>query len=394
MKLFSIVIPTRERPSLVERLLYSIEIQNFYDLEVIVSDCSETEDTYNVVKNSKINKYIKYVKNNKQTMTENWNSAISFIDAENIIFLSDKCLLKKGALNYLAIKMSNCKYEAITWCLDSFYLSTNAIKLNNSYENTVLKSKDMIKSILGANVKEFDKSPFYGNSCVKKSVYERIISKFKYMSFDVNPDYTMTMQILLNIENFEIINKNLTLLQFPDYYTSWGNGYNYYINKKNIQFNCDAIKLNKRRAYLKYYYLDNQMILINLILADVVFIIEKYEKNIFDYIKQEELIELYAFRILNEVKDRYYLGVNMDNEFVDFLKFFIINQSMFKIKTKIKLINKVFMTLCSKLIGRIKKFKIFKKIINTIKFKKTKKNIVTYTNFHEALNQNSIVLIN
>ena len=73
--LFSILIPTRDRPSLTEDLIDSILIQNFTDFELIISDNSTNNDTQEVLNKIDDHRVINYQTGNLN-MADNWESGI------------------------------------------------------------------------------------------------------------------------------------------------------------------------------------------------------------------------------------------------------------------------------------------------------------------------------
>lgn len=77
-KLISICIPAYERVDYLRRLLDSIVIQTFADVEVIVSDDSKTDQVFQLVQEYSTKLELRYFRNLKSFGTPaNWNKAIS-----------------------------------------------------------------------------------------------------------------------------------------------------------------------------------------------------------------------------------------------------------------------------------------------------------------------------
>ena len=86
----SICIPAYKRIDYLKRLLSSIEIQNFKNYEVIISDDSNDNSVENLLKEFKGKLEVKYFKNEKALGTPaNWNHAISKATGQWIKLMHD-----------------------------------------------------------------------------------------------------------------------------------------------------------------------------------------------------------------------------------------------------------------------------------------------------------------
>lgn len=73
----SICIPVYKNIAYLERLLYSIDLQNYRDFEVVITDDSPDDSIEKYLKNKKFTSQIKYFKNPIALGTpENWNESI------------------------------------------------------------------------------------------------------------------------------------------------------------------------------------------------------------------------------------------------------------------------------------------------------------------------------
>ena len=103
MTLVTIIIPTINRPKLVQRAINSIYEQNFEDeIEVYVVDSSKNNDTRNICENFPVkkNRKLTYVKNdNSQHPIDNYIVGSEYIDGKYSKFLCDDDWLEPDFLS-------------------------------------------------------------------------------------------------------------------------------------------------------------------------------------------------------------------------------------------------------------------------------------------------------
>ena len=106
--IFSIVIPTRDRPNLLRDAIQSALNQDFDDYEIIVSDNSTNSKTEKVVSEFQ-SKKLKYFRTPKPLdMPKSWDFALSKANGKFITFLADDDLLPKRFLEFY-LKVVNLK---------------------------------------------------------------------------------------------------------------------------------------------------------------------------------------------------------------------------------------------------------------------------------------------
>jgi len=117
---FSILIPTRNRASLLKDALDSLVAQDFGDFEVVINDNSSDDETTALVRTFS-DARIRYAKAPRFLLThENWNVCYDRAEGEYILVLGDDDLLLPGTLSQVAavIKKKNAKvlsYGIITY---------------------------------------------------------------------------------------------------------------------------------------------------------------------------------------------------------------------------------------------------------------------------------------
>ena len=119
---FSVVIPTRNRPELIQYCLESLVLQTFGDFEVIVSD-NHTGKPCKTVFDKFADERFKYVNPpSPLTMHENWEFACSFAMGEYMTVLIDKTILRPLALQIVNTTLNKMPAEMVSWWNENYYL--------------------------------------------------------------------------------------------------------------------------------------------------------------------------------------------------------------------------------------------------------------------------------
>ena len=312
--LFSILIPTRDRPSLAKDLIHSVLEQSFKDFEIIVADNSSNLDTQNILNAMSDTRLI-----NLQTgglkMADNWEAGIEQCSGSYLLIFSDKMLLKSGSLDYLAGYIRKYSPSCVNWDIDSFFENElTYFAYPQSVNEVAVSSKSILGKILTS---EFDsvRIPCHCNSAISMSVIKLIKAEAGRVCFQLNPDYTLAYQVLLNVNEIHSLDKALSILRYPSLKSGHGNGTSFMLKgeqAKNFMLdNADWIdrtnKYTAVRIHSNHFGLD-------LILKDLYYVLEKYKVNPDDLLPQNRrYINYYLFTYL-EIIFRTNMGAMMNNE--------------------------------------------------------------------------------
>ncbi len=228
--LFSIVIPTRDRPNLLKDAIQSALEQEFDDYEVIVSDNSTNSDTQKVVSEFQSNK-LKYFRTPKPLdMPRSWDFALSKANGKFINILGDDDLLPKKFL-HLYYKIVNLKENRN---IKAFFHEHSSFtnEDNSKFKLVVFMSfrKNLIEIL---DPKSFFRMQItWGGSFfvpqvafINKSFYDFIKNKYGRCFFNWAPDISFSYVALyeLSRENEILCKVNMPLLIARD--TSYSYGY-------------------------------------------------------------------------------------------------------------------------------------------------------------------------
>ncbi|MBZ7947030.1 glycosyltransferase family 2 protein [Campylobacter sp. RM9939] len=119
MPKISIIVPTFKRPKLLKKAIKSIQMQNYEDLEIIISDDHSGDETKDIVQEmQKQDKRIKYFLNDKYKAGPNGNknNGLDHASGDFVSFLDDDDELLPNALEILMQKIDKGYSHVIGNC--------------------------------------------------------------------------------------------------------------------------------------------------------------------------------------------------------------------------------------------------------------------------------------
>ena len=161
----------------------------------------------------------------------------------------------------------------------------------------------------------FERSAFHCNSAISFDVINKIKAKTGRVCMQLNPDYTMSYQILMNINNINSLSKSLTVLRHKSYEESYGNGNSFM--KKTSQaalFMNDNKDWVRRIGEISDVPIEGNNFVLDLMLKDLYEVLSLYNKNPDELVPRNIRISYYYFYTLNEIYWRISMGVDMKEE--------------------------------------------------------------------------------
>jgi len=243
-QLFSIVIPTRDRPNLLREAIESALEQEFDDYEIIVSDNSTNSETEKVVSEF-WSKKLKYFRTPKPLdMPRSWDFALSKANGRFITFLADDDLLPKKFLQFYSKIVNLKENKGIKVFSHRWGDFSNVVeklqtqKLYNSEEEKyrivfyILNGKDIIKRLDARYLFSWQIASAWRwfsshTSFVDKDFYDFIRSKYGRCFFNWAPDITFPTIALYELskeDNKNVCDVNVPLLIARDTPFSYGYG--------------------------------------------------------------------------------------------------------------------------------------------------------------------------
>src|SRR6202008_2523053 len=179
---FSVVIPTKNRPSYLKDSIRSVLAQEFNDFELIVSDNFNDENTASVINEFSGDPRLRsYRTTNELNMISHWEFAAQKATGSYVILLTDRKLIYRDALRHLyeLIMETGEKYNCITYgvkCYDD--INKQMLWNPDVIKPKVFRSEELIENFLGKNyftTASYDNFfPKTLNSCYKRSYADKV----------------------------------------------------------------------------------------------------------------------------------------------------------------------------------------------------------------------------
>lgn len=214
---FSIVIPTKNRPELLRDAITSVILQDFEDYEFIVSDNFNDEKTKKVVDEFVSDPRLRYFRTEKElNIPDHWEFASLKANGEFVLILTDRSLLRRGALKKINQLIQNSPPEASLYSWQHLIFDKN-----NGFLRAVSKATNTVEIFLAqklleesANFQEYDyRFPVNVNSCYSKDLAREIRKKHGRLFNPICPDAFSGFLLLSYAEKIACLNEPLFVMQ-------------------------------------------------------------------------------------------------------------------------------------------------------------------------------------
>lgn len=216
---FSIVIPTRNRPSLVKGAIRSILSQTFSDFEVLVL---ENSDTNSLSANEfSSDPRIKIIPSKSVlSMPDNWERGLDASKGDFIAYISDKDRLVATALEKVFEVMKTFDSSVFNYRKSWFDSENGSLSV---YRCSNQASRQMTKPVLDAwfdTVEHYHNAPMIYSSFVRRSVVQRLKSLTGRFFVGNAPDVCSGVLLSANEDSYVLVDRVLSVAYSGD----WSNG--------------------------------------------------------------------------------------------------------------------------------------------------------------------------
>lgn len=222
---FSVVIPTKNRSFLVKSAIRSVLNQSFQDVEVVIADNDDTDQTQRAVEEIR-DQRIRYFRTGGLSMPDNWDFAYGKAEGEYIMLLEDKQLLKTRALEKIYSIVERDRPAVVSWCYDQIrddQTPVRVIKAGGTGKALYILSSQIIYDLLnyGRSGKVDRVLPRGLNSCIHQTLAELIRNNTPggHLCLATSPDYTMAFLQLAFAEKLLHIDEALVIVRGYKYST-------------------------------------------------------------------------------------------------------------------------------------------------------------------------------
>ena len=201
---FTVIVPTRNRAELLPDALKSVLLQDFLDFELIVSDNFNDERTESAISSFRADKRVRVIRTpSVLPMTEHWQFAAEKATGQFILFVTDRSVLKKGALSKIFKAIQECESEvdlcSWTWTLyndQGGYEYGESLLVDSAAPTQLMLSSDVARGFTKNPGQYAYILPRGLNSCFSRTLFERFVHAHGTPFRPVSPDYFSAFLLL------------------------------------------------------------------------------------------------------------------------------------------------------------------------------------------------------
>lgn len=240
---FSILIPTRNRPKLVEETIQSVLTQTFADFEVLISNNGQDLETKLIASGfCRQDHRFRYAEYDNLSMHEHWEHASRLLHGKYILILTDRSLLFRDSLQVVFELIAEKNYpEVVSWRMQQ-YLDESSILLHDSdptsattpFSQILCPEQIFLDEINGSSSSWSERLPRGLNSAVSRNLIKDLRRKYGAVFRPISPDFVFATFCLLNADHLLFINKPLFLTRAMNV-SNGGLGYSGEVNPSFIK---------------------------------------------------------------------------------------------------------------------------------------------------------------
>lgn len=215
MPFFSVLIPTRDRASLLKSALQTAVSQEFADYEIVVSDNNSRDETRQVIEGfMQSSDRVRYVNPGRDlSMCDNFEYVLSHATGEYVLYLSDDDALASNALAYIHEILSRHSIKTLVW--ERGYYQHPDIpddnlrctffcerRSGNLYE---VATRSMADAYADFNRKSYSILPKMLNCAVARSVILECLEKNRHFFLPPYPDFSAACHLLGINDSYHVL---------------------------------------------------------------------------------------------------------------------------------------------------------------------------------------------
>lgn len=207
----SIVIPTRGRADTLIHTLETVRLQDFMNLEVIISDNVandiESKSPVKEVVDSNFDPRFKYVSTGKRLgMSKSWEFGLSHATGDYIMFLGDDDGMIKGACSKICEILEKTKTQALVWKKPDYnwpskLTNPNILTLDTRSELIECNGRHLLR-LISLGLTEYGRLPVIYSGIVSKEVVNRIKQKSGIFFSSPTPDVYSGIVLAGAVKNY------------------------------------------------------------------------------------------------------------------------------------------------------------------------------------------------
>jgi glycosyltransferase involved in cell wall biosynthesis len=217
--LFSVLIPTKDRPEFVGDAVASVLLQDGSDrdFEVVVSNNGGGEATKRAVAAwGQDDRFVYVEPPSELSMPDHWEWASQFLKGEYVLILTDRLMLRQGALESLRKLIgAESRPQVISWPIAT-YSNVSGATANTGTEPGRIEEHSSRAIWEGLRRGQYLPSPILPrglNSCVHRSVYDKVRAMRGRVFDSISPDFSSAFSVVFVSDLIHHYNRPLAIEQ-------------------------------------------------------------------------------------------------------------------------------------------------------------------------------------
>ncbi|HEX5025947.1 MAG TPA: glycosyltransferase family A protein [Agriterribacter sp.] len=204
---FSIIIPTRSRADVLKWSLKTCVMQEYDNLEIIVSDNFSEDDTKEVVASYKDGRIKYYNTGERMSMSHNWEFALSKATGDYVTVLGDDDGFLPGAIVQINKLLNNTHADAICWHQSRYFwpnspMFPHELRMIMRDRIVTLNALENFRKVVN-HQRHYSTTPWLYSGFVKKEVIQKVKEKSNGIFFhSMIPDVYSGLAIATQIKTY------------------------------------------------------------------------------------------------------------------------------------------------------------------------------------------------
>ena len=222
MPFFSILMPTRNRASLLKAALSTAVNQDFHDYEIVVSDNNSADETRAVTEGfaGSCDK-IRYVNPGRDlSMCDNWEFVLSHAAGRYLLYLCDDDGLAPNSLSYMHRLLTRSPADVLVWGYGSYGhpdVPDEGVRCTFSYERGPgslfdVASKPIMDALCAFDASVYPVVPRMLNCAVSQEAVDRCRARTGNFFIPPYPDFSSVGQLLSTNSTYHFVDLPLYIV--------------------------------------------------------------------------------------------------------------------------------------------------------------------------------------
>ena len=192
--MFSVLLPTRQRPHTFRHPLRNVLSQEYEYYEVVVADNCSDPETGDIVREVNSPRVVYNRSESVLSMADNWERGLALCKGRYVTILGDDDALMTDAMRVAEAFVTQTESEIIAWHPHNYWWPDTIVELNRNLlfvNQEAGHQRVAAKAVLGAffrNAMGFDQLPMIYSSFVSRELIQRACEQYGRYFIDLNLD--------------------------------------------------------------------------------------------------------------------------------------------------------------------------------------------------------------